>query len=191
MVRAADGTPLTGIEVTFRSDQGSLTPAQATTNSIGSAEILFTADDQPGRAYIQAAAGDQTDAISVQITGSTGTAYHGFTLNTTESILAPGQQSDVTIILTDAAGQPISGAPLTLIGSGGDVSPVSGITDARGRVDATFTAGQTAGTAHIAALSGYATASTIIRIDTNHSDPQPSPVPPTFDTTIYLPLALR
>lgn len=188
-VRDADGAPLAGVPVAFSGERGSVGPAQAGTDSAGVAASVFTAGSAPGRGRVVATAGGLSQEVIVQITGPDGPERQSFELDPAPRTLKPGQQIPIIVVLTDAAGSPLSGEPVTLFGSRGELSPASAVTDAQGRVSATFTAGQAAGEARITALATRASASTTLTIEGNGSQPPPVPSPsPTTDPAVYLPL---
>jgi hypothetical protein len=78
--------------------------------------------------------------------------------------LPPGGQTSVTITAYDTAGQPVSGAPITLFSSWGALATSSSLSNTSGQVTTTFTAGGSPGQAVVTALSGYASASATVKI---------------------------
>jgi hypothetical protein len=90
--------------------------------------------------------GPPPDATSIEMAGGNGQAAQvGTTL-----------PSPLTVLVTDDAGDPVSGVTVQWsVGGGGDVSPASGATGSDGKASATRTLGATAGQqTTIAAVSG-------------------------------------
>lgn len=76
------------------------------------------------------------------------------------SQLDPGRRPPWNAVLRDSAGQPVAGELVTLFGSLGEVTPASALSDANGRITASYHAGPNAGAAMITVLAGVAARST-------------------------------
>jgi hypothetical protein len=89
------------------------------------------------------------------------------------SKLDPGQQINVSAILRDGAGQPVTGELVSFFGSLGEVTPASAVSDENGRVSFTYRAGAIPGQAMITALAGYAAHSVAFQVGEIQGPGQP------------------
>jgi hypothetical protein len=164
-----DGLPLSGVEVSFSANLGSISPASMTTNGSGRAIATFTAGDMPGLAHIVADCCDGlSQSTSVQIESPDS---DGLTLEIADATLEIGAETTVTATVQDQFNNPLSGIVVTFQGTLGTVSPGSAVTNNNGQVNATFSAGSQSGQATITALAGTATASANIQINEASGDP--------------------
>jgi adhesin/invasin len=174
-VRDAQGQPVTGAVVQFQSILGTVTPAGTTTDANGIASATFQATGAAGRAQITATVNDLTREAAIQLVNpATSVTANPMTLDFGASQLDPGQTASLSVVLRDEAGQPITGQLITLFGSFGEVTPASALTDATGRITATYRAGQNAGTAMITALAGVAAKSVTFQVGTPATPEQPT-----------------
>ncbi len=188
-VRDAQGKPVANVAVNFQSAQGTLTPTTAQTDGQGMASATFTAGAAAGQATVTATAGNFTQTATLQIVHPNHTAPRTLTLAPGKTQLPAGQQTTLTIQLHDAAGQPVAGELVTFFGALGAVTPASAVTDANGRVTATFQAGKIVGHGLITALAGSASHS--ISIQVGGSTVPPPPPLAEADHALYLPLVTR
>jgi len=174
-VRDAQGKPVAGIVVQFQSDRGSVTPASATTDGDGVAIATLQTNGAAGRALITATVNDLSQEAAIQlINPATNATTNRLTLDFDATQLDPGQTATLSAVLRDEAGQPVAGELVTLFGSFGAVTPASGLSDANGRITATYRAGANAGTAMITALAGVAAQSVSFQVGTPATPDQPS-----------------
>ena len=164
-VRDAQGIPVAGVTVQFQSDLGSVNPTSATTDATGLALTIFQATGAAGRALVTATTNGLSREAAIQLVNpATNATTNGLTLDFGASQLNPGQTATINAVLRDAAGQPVAGELVTLFGSLGEVTPASAMSDANGRVTATYRAGQNAGAAMITALAGVAAKSVAFQV---------------------------
>lgn len=173
-VRDAIGRPVPGATVTFTGEGGSLNPTSATTDANGAAAVTFSAGSAAGQATILATVNELTRQAAVQIVKPNSSALgHTLSVSSSTARLDPGQQGSFTFTLRDAAGQPVAGELVSLFGSLGEMTAASALSDANGRVTATFRAGSAEGQAMITALAGYASVSVTVQIGDTTSPDQP------------------
>ncbi|RIK33626.1 MAG: hypothetical protein DCC55_34600 [Chloroflexi bacterium] len=179
-VRDAIGRPVPGATVTFTGEGGSLNPTSATTDANGAAAVTFSAGSAAGQATILATVNELTRQAAVQIVKPNSSALgHTLSVSSSTARLDPGQQGSFTFTLRDAAGQPVAGELVSLFGSLGEMTAASALSDANGRVTATFRAGSAEGQAMITALAGYASVSVTVQIgDTTNPDQPDNPDEP-------------
>jgi hypothetical protein len=181
MVRDALGQPVAGAEVHFQSSSGSMSPAAAPTGVDGLVTSTFEAGHFSGQVVITAQVQSLTRQVVLQVDSlerdETTNVLH---LDIDAEVSEHGEPVRITAALVNASGQPIGGELITLFGSLGTISPPNALSDADGRVTATFTPGGIPGQARISALAGYATASDTLRIEV--------PATPPGEHAIYLPL---
>jgi hypothetical protein len=172
-VRDAEGKAVAGVVVQFNSTLGSMDPANATTDAAGVATATFNAGGAQGQAVISAAANGLTREAAVEIRkpNSDATA-NTLALDFAATKLDPGQQVAFSAILRDGAGEPVAGELVSLFGSLGEVTPASVMSDANGRVSATYRAGAASGQAMITALAGYTSKSATFQVGEIKTDPQ-------------------
>jgi hypothetical protein len=164
-VRDAEGKPVAGVAVNFSSAQGSLAPANAVTDAGGAATATFTAGGNQGQALIKAEVNGLTREAAIQIVKPNSDAVaHTLALEFSATKLDPGQQAAISAVLYDASGQPVAGELVSLFSSLGEVSPASALSDANGRITASYRAGNAPGQAMITALAGYASKSMAFQV---------------------------
>jgi hypothetical protein len=130
-----------------------------------------------------------TGEAAIQLFNPGGSALaHTLALEFGASKLDPNQEAPVSAVLRDAAGQPVAGELVSLFGSLGEISPASALSDANGRVTATYRAGNTPGQAMITALAGYASKSVALQVGNAPTEPD-TPGQPTHKT--FLPMVTR
>lgn len=187
-VRDAEGKPVAGVAVQFASAQGSLSPATAATDGEGTAKSTFTAGGSQGQALIKATVNGLTSDAAVQIVKpNNDAAGHTLALEFSPGKLDHGQQANLGAALRDASGQPVVGELVSLFGSLGEITPASAMSDANGRVMATYRAGTVAGPAMITALAGYASQSVTFQV----GNPVTPPSGSGDQHSLYLPLVTR
>ncbi|RIK31089.1 MAG: hypothetical protein DCC55_36715 [Chloroflexi bacterium] len=175
-VRDEVGRPVPGVEVRFQSDLGTVAPASATTDAAGQASATFTAGGVAGQAVVTAQLDGLTQQTAIQIVkpGSDATT-HKLALEFGPGKLEHGQQATLSAVLRDASGQPVAGELVSFFGSLGEVTPASAMSDASGRVTATYRAGNIPGQAMVTALAGYSSQSATFQVGevpTQPGDPQ-------------------
>jgi len=164
-VRDAQGNPVAGTLVQFQSDLGSVNPTSASTDADGIALTTLQATGTAGRALVTATANGLSREAAVQLVNpATSATTNILTLDFGAAQLNPGQTATINAVLHDAAGQPVGGELVTLFGSLGEVTPASAMSDATGRVTATYRAGPNAGAAMITALAGVAARSVAFQV---------------------------
>lgn len=175
-VRDAQGNPVAGSAVQFQSDLGNITPASATTDANGVAGAVFQAGGAAGRALVTATTSGLSREAAIQLVNpATSATNNVLALDFGVSQLNPGQEAAISAVLRDATGQPVAGELVTLFGSLGEVTPASAMSDANGRVTATYHAGQNAGPATITALAGVAAQSVTFQVGTPGTPNQATP----------------
>ena len=164
-VRDAQGNPVAGSVVQFQSNLGSVDPASATTDGNGVATTSFHANGAAGHAVVTAAANGLSREAAIQLVNpATSATTNVLTLDFGASQLDPGQTAPINAVLRDSAGQPVAGELVTLFGSLGEVTPASAMSDANGRITASYRAGPNAGAAMITVLSGVAAKSVTFQV---------------------------
>jgi hypothetical protein len=188
-VRDTKGQPVAGVEVHFTSELGSVSPPSVVTDDNGKALATFTAGGAQGQALIMAEANGLTGEAAIQLFNPGGNALaHTLALEFGASKLDPNQEAPVSAVLRDAAGQPVAGELVSLFGSLGEISSASALSDANGRVTATYRAGNTPGQAMITALAGYASKSVALQVGNAPTEPG-TPGQPTHKA--FLPVVTR
>ena len=184
-VRDAQGNPVAGSVVQFQSSLGSVNPASATTDNNGVAITTFQASGAAGRALITATTNGLSREAAIQLVNpATSATTNVLTLDFGASQLDPGQTATINAVLRDGAGQPVAGELVTLFGSLGEVTPASAMSDANGRVTASYRAGPNAGAAMITALAGVAAQSVTFQVGTPGTPNQ-------LSNKVFLPLISR
>lgn len=164
-VRDALGNPVAGVTVHFGSTLGSLLPEGTLTDANGVARSTFQAMGTAGRVLITARVNDLSSEAALQLVNpATSASTNVLTLDFGAGQLDPGQTAAINAVLRDSTGQPVAGELVTLFGSQGEVTPASAMSDANGRVTATYNAGPTGGAAMITALAGVVTQSVTFQI---------------------------
>lgn len=175
-VRDAVGNPVVGSLVQFQSDLGRVNPASAMTDANGVASVTFQASGAAGHARVTATTSELSREAAIQLVNpATSAASNVLTLDFSATQLNPGQEAAISAVLRDAAGQPVVGELVTLFGSLGEVTPASAMSDASGRVTATYRAGPNAGPAMITVLAGVAAQSVTFQVGTPGTPNQLAP----------------
>ncbi len=139
-VKAKDGTPRSGINVTLKSTGGNLAPDFGNTDSSGQFSSSFTA---PEGTYRISAIAPQTGIN--QVSGETTVRVSVKKPLSVEIVSIPGSigsngTANIKVIVKGNDGKPVSDAFVTLEpDTNGTVSPSSGQTDSGGQFTATFT----------------------------------------------------
>lgn len=144
-VRDAAGQPVKDKAVQWSTDLGTLSAQQGTTSAQGEATVTL-ASTQAGQAVVNATVdGKQISAQSVTFTRT----VRGVITVEKERVY-PGSRQTVTLTLTDAAGNPVSGERVDWHADSGNLWQTQGTTDAQGRTTTTWES-TTPGTATITA----------------------------------------
>ena len=106
-----------------------------------------------------------TEAKATATVTSNGTDVGPISVTTDAHTIAIGEEMNVVATVRDEAKQPVKGELVVFFGSLGVMSPASGLSNASGKVTATFTAGSVPGQATITVLSGYSFSSITILIE--------------------------
>lgn len=136
LARDANNNVMTGVVVTFQASSGALTPTQPTTDANGVATATLAAGTDPSNRTITvtATAGNTAATVPVTVNGTT-LALSG------PSNLVLNNSGNFSVVLTDSAGQGISGAAVTLTSANGNtIASAAAVTDATGRLNFTVTA---------------------------------------------------
>ncbi|WP_433841438.1 Ig-like domain-containing protein, partial [Escherichia marmotae] len=178
-VRDAAGQPVKDKAVQWSTDLGTLSTLQGTTSAQGEATVTLTST-QAGQAVVNATVdGKQISAQSVTFTRT----VRGVITVEKERVY-PGSRQTVTLTLTDAAGNPVSGERVDWHTDSGRLWQTQGTTDAQGRATTTWES-TTPGTATITAdaygqhysaptitVMAALTVSNVIGIDASGADGQ-------------------
>ncbi|TQN75425.1 UNVERIFIED_ORG: Ig-like protein group 1 [Citrobacter freundii] len=140
-LRTTDGKPLSGKNVTFTTTAGQLSQTQGTTDQNGQLSVQLTST-RAGQAVVNATVDGR--AVSAQPVTFTRTVRGVITVE--KERVYPGSTQTVTLTLTDAAGNPVSGERVDWHADSGKLWQTQGTTDAQGRATST-----TPGTATITA----------------------------------------
>ncbi|HAW4253265.1 TPA: hypothetical protein JLV44_000910 [Escherichia coli] len=144
-LKTTDGKPLSGKNVTFTTTTGQLSRTQGTTDQNGQLSVQLTST-RAGQAVVNATVdGKQISAQSVTFTRT----VRGVITVEKERVY-PGSKQTVTLTLTDAAGNPVSGERVDWHADSGRLWQTQGTTDAQGRTTTTWES-TTPGTATITA----------------------------------------
>ncbi|WP_126722993.1 inverse autotransporter beta domain-containing protein [Escherichia coli] len=144
-VRDAAGQPVKDKAVQWSTDLGTLSASQGTTSAQGEATVTLTST-QAGQAVVNATVdGKQISAQSVTFTRT----VRGV-ITVEKGRVYPGARQTVTLTLTDAAGNPVSGERVDWHVDSGNLWQTQGTTDAQGRTTTTWES-TTPGTATITA----------------------------------------
>ncbi len=141
-VRRADGTPVSGVLLTFAPDDGTVSRDTATTDASGRAQTTWTLGVAAGAQSLRVTSG------STLPTTVTATARKAATLSVTSGSgqtarFGSALAAPVVVTLTDLDGSPVAGAEVTFapaIGNGA-VSAGTVTTDASGRASVSWTLG--------------------------------------------------
>ncbi len=153
LVLTANNVVLPNTVVSFTADSGSLTAAQKTTDAAGVAVVkLDTAADPTNRVITVTASinGTPASVVKVSVVGTK------LTVNAPTSVNL-GSKVDLTASLTDSAGNPLAGHPITFTSTSGALTTNAGggspaMTDSAGKLVLNYT-GTANGTA-IVSLKG-------------------------------------
>ncbi|MED0063585.1 Ig-like domain-containing protein, partial [Escherichia marmotae] len=144
-VRDAAGQPVKDKTVQWSTDLGTLSTLQGTTSAQGEATVTLTST-QAGQAVVNATVDGR--AVSAQSVTFTRTIRGVITVE--KERVYPGSRQTVTLTLTDAAGNPVSGERVDWHTDSGRLWQTQGTTDAQGRATTTWES-TTPGTATITA----------------------------------------
>ncbi|EFD7749908.1 invasin [Escherichia coli] len=144
-VRDAAGQPVKDKAVQWGTDLGTLSAQQGTTSAQGEATVTLTST-QAGQAVVNATVDGR--AVSAQSVTFTRTVRGVITVE--KGRVYPGARQTVTLTLTDAAGNPVSGERVDWHVDSGNLWQTQGTTDAQGRTTTTWES-TTPGTATITA----------------------------------------
>ncbi|MEC9627741.1 Ig-like domain-containing protein, partial [Escherichia marmotae] len=144
-VRDAAGQPVKDKAVQWSTDLGTLSTLQGTTSAQGEATVTLTST-QAGQAVVNATVDGR--AVSAQSVTFTRTVRGVITVE--KERVYPGSKQTVTLTLTDAAGNPVSGERVDWHTDSGRLWQTQGTTDAQGRATTTWES-TTPGTATITA----------------------------------------
>ncbi|MCU6344969.1 Ig-like domain-containing protein, partial [Escherichia coli] len=132
-VRDAAGQPMKDKAVQWTTDLGTLSAQQGTTSAQCEATVTLTST-QAGQAVVNATVdGKQISAQSVTFTRT----VRGVITVEKERVY-PGSKQTVTLTLTDAAGNPVSGERVDWHADSGNLWQTQGTTDAQGRTTTTW-----------------------------------------------------
>ena len=132
----ANNNVMTGVVVVFQATSGALTPTQPTTDSNGLALATLGAGSDPSNRTITVTAsiGATTATVPVTVNGTT-LALSG------PANLVLNNTGNFSVVVTNSAGQGISGVVVTLTSSlGNTLTPAATNTDSSGRLTFTLTA---------------------------------------------------
>ena len=156
-IRTGAGTPVqNGTLISFTTTIGRIEPSEARTHN-GQVSVRFITGGASGTARITAYSGGASTSTDLLI----GTAAAGRVIvaATPQSLGPSGGSVQVTALVTDAGGNPLSGVPVNFGTDRGSLSPSTATTDASGvaTVTLTTTTGPAVITATAGAQSGTAT----------------------------------
>ncbi|WP_089644475.1 inverse autotransporter beta domain-containing protein, partial [Escherichia coli] len=132
-VRDAAGQPMKDKVVQWTTDLGTLSAQQGTTSAQGEATVTLTST-QAGQAVVNATVDGKQ--ISAQPVTFTRTVSGVITVE--KERVYPGSKQTVTLTLTDAAGNPVSGERVDWHTDSGNLWQTQGTTDAQGRATTTW-----------------------------------------------------
>jgi hypothetical protein len=157
------GTPVpNGTLVYFWSSLGSLVPNQAETKN-GVATVQFLAGETTGQAQVSALSGEAklSAALTITITASGSAVARIVLIATPGSVSVGGGSVTLTASVTDAAGNPVVGVPVTFAASAGTLSNGVAQSDLNGQASVTLT---TSTQTTVTAAAGGATATTVVTV---------------------------
>jgi adhesin/invasin len=158
------GRPLADIAVTMNAEGGTVEPSVVHTDATGVVTATFKAGTAPGHAIIRANVGDLKTTSTLEVRAPATADSVTIELDVNAVCLTPGQRTQVFARVRDATSQPVAGEPVTLLGTLGDLTPPSAITDKDGRVKAIFVAGPDGGNGRIVVLATHTSSTTAIII---------------------------
>ncbi len=153
---SSSGQPQEGVTIDFATTLGSLQPAQAVTNSVGVATVVFSAGTASGTAVVTATSGEVTgNPVTLEL----GISAIGRVAMTAAPASLPwtGGSTTVTATVTDAAGNPLPLMPVLFTATAGSITPANVKTDTKGVVQTTLS---TTTAAVVTALAGTSPADT-------------------------------
>ncbi len=158
-----NGKPVNGAIVTLTAAGGTLSATSLITDATGTASATFTAGNTPGEATITAICDEATASATIVIKAPQPGAI---TVSASPSTVTVGAPSIITVVVTDAQGNPVEGASVTLAASGGTLASATLTTDATGAASTTLdTTGVAAGTTiTITAVAGGVTGVTTLNV---------------------------
>lgn len=142
-VRGPDGVMAgQGARVTFATTAGTVTPATATADNAGRAEVTFTAPELLGAVVIGATLGSASAYVNVLVSSGIPATVAA---SAQPAVVPVGGQSTITADVRDDAGNSVrDGIFVDFAATLGSVTPARAATDG-GRAETVFTAGQAAG----------------------------------------------
>ncbi len=158
-----NGKPVNGAIITLTAAGGTLGATSLITDATGTASTTFTAGNTPGEATITATCDEATASATIVIKApQPGT----ITVTASPSTVTAGAPSIITVVVTDAQGNPVEGVSITLAASGGTLASTTLTTDATGAASTTLdTTGVAAGTTiTVTAVAGGATGVTTVNV---------------------------
>ncbi|MDQ6717666.1 MAG: Ig-like domain-containing protein [Gemmatimonadota bacterium] len=156
------GNPVVGTGVTFAvaAGSGSVSPASVNTDASGVAVASFKMGSSPGvNSVIATAIGLTNSPISFTTTSVVGPASNVVKITDLPAAPVVASSSPISVQVTDALGNPVSGIAVTfaISASDGSVSPLRVVTDATGIASANFKLGNRVGVnSATASVSGVA-----------------------------------
>jgi len=149
LVLDSSNAPVSGVAVTFSTDNGQLSAASATSASTGLASITLSSGtaskaNQTATVTVTVSGIAVSQQVPIQITGTTiniATTSNTLVVDDPATVADEGTTSTVTTTLLDAGNNAISGAAVTIAASSGNVtlSIASGTTDGNGQLSFTVT----------------------------------------------------
>jgi len=159
--RTGAGTPVqNGTVVTFTTTLGQIQPSEASTHN-GQVQVSFITGNTPGTANITAYSGGASQSITLKV-GSAAVKNVGLSA-APQSLPVSGGVSQLVATVTDDAGSPIGGVPVSFVTDHGTLSPATINTDGNGYATTVLS---TTSTAKVTATAGSVT-STAITINVN------------------------
>jgi hypothetical protein len=137
------GVPQAGQTITFSSTRGTLSSPTALTDAAGVATVSISSTNA-GPAQISATNGNNTStSVDVQFIADTPASID---VQANPFTVGPGEQSQITAVVRDAAGNLVTGATVSFDlqdVTGGQLSVASANTNLQGRAQTSYTASQT------------------------------------------------
>lgn len=153
---SSSGQPQEGVTIDFAATLGSLQPAQAVTNAVGVATVVFSAGTSSGTAVVTATSGEVTgNPVSLNL----GVSAIGRVAMAAAPASLPwtGGSTTITATVTDAAGNPLPLMPVLFTTTAGNITPANVKTDTKGVVQTTLS---TTAAAVVTAVAGTSPADT-------------------------------
>ncbi|RAY95961.1 hypothetical protein DP187_24070, partial [Enterobacter cloacae] len=151
LVTDAHDNPVVGAAMTFTTTNGAVVPSAGITASDGTLIVNLTST-RAGASTVTAVTNGTSQSADVQFVADAGTArVTGLTAVSSNAVADGTAANSVQAIVTDASGNPVSGAAVAFTATNGaTVAPATGTTGADGRVTVTLTS-TTAGTSTVTA----------------------------------------